>query len=105
MNTGVSYRATLSFVIKSIRHAGLRKFYETGSKAGINPQHADRLRMQLATLATAATVDDINLPGYDFHAPTGDKAGRWAISVNKNWGLTFEITGDDIENLDYEDYH
>ena len=28
-------------MIKSFRHAGIEKFFFTGSKAGIQPKHAD----------------------------------------------------------------
>jgi len=30
-------------VIRSFRHKGLRQFFETGSKAGIQPAHSARL--------------------------------------------------------------
>ena len=35
-------------MIQPFRHKGLRRFYETSSLAGSQPQHAKRLRMQLA---------------------------------------------------------
>jgi proteic killer suppression protein len=50
-------------MIKSFRHKGLKKFYDTGSVAGIQPQHAKRLRMQLAALNTANDIDDMDIPG------------------------------------------
>ena len=31
--------------------------------------------------------------------------GRWSISVNANWRLTFEFKDGDVYLLDYEDYH
>jgi proteic killer suppression protein len=34
-------------VIKSFRHVGIENFFRTGSKAGIQPKHAKRLRLQL----------------------------------------------------------
>jgi plasmid maintenance system killer protein len=37
-------------VIRSFQHAGLEKFFTTGSKAGIQPAHAKKLRRQLFAL-------------------------------------------------------
>jgi proteic killer suppression protein len=34
-------------MIESFRHSGIERFYRTGSKAGIQPKHARRLRLQL----------------------------------------------------------
>jgi proteic killer suppression protein len=78
-------------MIQSFRHKGLRRFYETGSLAGIQPQHAKRLRMQLAALDTAHVMDDMNIAGFRLHALKGAEKGRWSIWVNGNWRLTFEF--------------
>jgi proteic killer suppression protein len=44
--------------IRSFRHAGIEKFYLTGSKAGIQPKHADRLSVQLLALNNAKSAKD-----------------------------------------------
>jgi toxin HigB-1 len=92
-------------VIKSFRHKGLQRFYETGTKSGIQPQHAARLRLQLAALDTAQAVADMDIPGYRLHALKGRLKGRWSISVSGNWRLTFEFKDGNVHILDYEDYH
>ncbi len=92
-------------VIKSFRHKGLRTLFESGSAAGVQPKHAKRLRMQLAALDTASTVEDVDLPGWRLHALKGGMAGRWSISVNGNWRMTFEFREGNAYVLDYEDYH
>ena len=92
-------------VIKSFRHKGLRNLFETGSAAGVQPAHTKRLRMQLAALDTAYTVDDMNVPGWRLHPLKGELAGRWAITVNGNWRVTFEFREGNAYVLDYEDYH
>jgi proteic killer suppression protein len=92
-------------MIQSFRHKGLRRFYETGSLAGIQPQHAKRLRMQLAALDTAHVMDDMNIAGFRLHALKGAEKGRWSIWVNGNWRLTFEFRDGHAYILDYEDYH
>ena len=92
-------------MIKSFRHKGLRKFYETGSASGIQSKHSRRLRLQLAALDTASSVDDMSIPGYRLHPLKGKSRNRWSIWVSGNWRLTFKFTGSDVELLDYEDYH
>ena len=92
-------------MIKSFRHKGLRRFYEAGSVAGIQPQHASRLRMQLAALETAVTIEDMDIPGFRLHPLKGRGRGRWSIWVNGNWRLTFEFHDGNAYILDYEDYH
>jgi len=92
-------------VIKSFRHKGLRLFFETGKKSGIQANQATRLRLQLAALDTAQTIDDMDVPGYRLHPLKGRMKGRWSISVSGNWRLTFEFEDGNINILDYEDYH
>lgn len=92
-------------MIASFRHKGLRKYFEAGSVAGIQPKHATRLQMQLAALNTAETIDDMDIPGFRLHALKGGDKGRWSIWVNGNWRLTFEFENGNALILDYEDFH
>jgi proteic killer suppression protein len=92
-------------VIKSFRHKGLKRLYETGSTAGVQASPAKRLRMQFAALDTAQTIDDLDIPGFKLHPLQGKLKGRWAISVSGNWRITFEFREGNAYILDYEDYH
>ena len=92
-------------MIKSIRHKGLAKLFESGSTAGVQASHAKRLRLQLAALDTAQTLDDMDIPGFGLHPLKGKLKGRWSILVNGNWRLTFEFKDGNVYVLDYEDYH
>ncbi len=92
-------------MISSFRHKGLRKYFESGSAAGIQPTHAKRLKMQLTALDTAETIDDMVIPGFRLHALKGSDKRRWSIWVNGNWRLTFEFENGNAFILDYEDYH
>lgn len=92
-------------MIISFRHKGLQHFYETGSKAGIQAHHAPRLQLQLSALKRAKQPADMDVPSWRLHPLRGDLDGQWAIWVDKNWRLTFRFTGEDIELLDYQDYH
>jgi proteic killer suppression protein len=92
-------------MIASFRHKGLRKYFESGSVAGIDPSHAKRLKMQLAALDTAVAIEDMDVPGFRLHPLKGIDKGRWSISVNGNWRVTFEFENGNAFILDYEDYH
>jgi toxin HigB-1 len=92
-------------VIRSFRHKGVERFFLTGSKAGIQPKHAARLRILLTTLNLTSTPFDMNREGWDWHALKGDLKGHWAVTVNGNWRLTFAFEGTDAILVDYQDYH
>ena len=92
-------------VIKSFKHKGLERFFREGSKAGIQPKHERRLRLQLARLDAARSAEDMNLPGWKCHALKGDLKGQWAVFVEKNWRITFGFEGEDAVLVDYQDYH
>jgi len=92
-------------MITSIRHKGLKLFFESGSKKGIQAGHENRLRLMLAALDTSTTIDDMDVPGYRLHPLKGKLKGRWSVSVSGNWRLTFEFKDGNVQLLDYEDYH
>lgn len=92
-------------VIKSYRHKGLKRFAETGSKAGIQPKHAGRLRRLLTALNVASVPQDMDAPGNQLHPLEGNLANHWAVSVSGNWRLTFSFDGEDVIFVDYQDYH
>ncbi|UYN83398.1 MAG: type II toxin-antitoxin system RelE/ParE family toxin [Microcella sp.] len=92
-------------MIKSFRHKVLHLLFETGSAAGVQPNHVPKLRMQLAALDSAQTIDDMSIPGFRLHPLKGGMAGRWSITVSGNWRVTFEFRDGNAYVLDYEDYH
>jgi proteic killer suppression protein len=92
-------------VIRSFRHKGLERFFSSGSKAGIQAKHADRLRVILGRLNVSITPQDMNLPGLDLHPLRGDRKGTWAVKVSGNWRITFTFVGKDADAVDYENYH
>jgi proteic killer suppression protein len=92
-------------VIRTFRHRGLERFFRVGSKAGIQPKHAKRLRLQLGRLDAAAGPADMDLPGWKLHPLKGELAGHWAVWVDENWRLTFAFEGPEAVLVDYQDYH
>ena len=89
-------------MIKSWRHKGLQQFFERGTKKGIQPHHAERLRRLLASLDAASGPADMNLPGWRLHQLS---TGHWSVWVNGNWRMTFDFDGENAILVDYRDYH
>ena len=92
-------------MIRGFKHKGLAKFFQTGSKSGIQAQHAERLELVLGRLSAATSPKDMGLPGLELHPLKGDRKGVWAVKVSGNWRVTFHFVGKDADDIDYEDYH
>lgn len=91
--------------IESISHKALCKFVETGkSKGVIEPR---RIQLMIALLLNAESIEELKIPpNFGFHALSGDRAGTYAMTVTRNWRLTFRLVDDDtIAELGLEDYH
>ncbi len=92
--------------IQSIRHKGLKRFVEDDNSKGLRRDLVDRIRNILTAIIVAEDLTSLqSLPGWRVHPLTGDRKGTWSISVSGNWRITFKLEGDDILNLDLEDYH
>lgn len=92
-------------MIQSFKHKGLEKFFLTGSKKGIQPSHAARLRLILGHLNASTRVEDMSLPGLMLHELTGNRVGTWSVRISGNWRVTFRFVSGHAQIVDYEDYH
>ena len=92
-------------MIVSFSRKGLKRFYISGSKAGIKPEHTEKLKRVLTSLDSAVCPDDMDLPSYVLHELKGERQGTWSVTVRANWRATFRFLGTDVELVNYEDYH
>jgi proteic killer suppression protein len=92
-------------MIRSFAHRGLQRFFERGSRAGIQPAHARRLRLILAALDAAGRAEDLLHAHVGLHRLHGALEGHWAVSVNGPWRLTFRIEDGDAWQVDSVQYH
>ncbi len=92
--------------IESIAHKGLRRFFETGNAKGLVGDVA-RVRKILAFIDAATSLEVLSQPpNYGLHLLTGDRAGTWAMTVTRNWRLTFGVNAQGaLIDMDLEDYH
>ena len=92
-------------MIIGFKHKGLERFFTRGTKAGIQAQHAARLRLILGALDAAVYPLDMDLPGLAFHELKGDRTGTWSVKVSGYWRVTFRFMDQDATDVNYEDYH
>lgn len=92
-------------MIVSFAHKELERFFLTGSAVGIQPKHAERLRLILAVINSAESIDGIRLPSLKLHKLKGDRKDIWAVTVQANWRVTFRFVNGNAEIVNYEDYH
>ena len=93
--------------IETVRNKALRAFLETGKPRGIDLRITGRIRNMVALLMAAKSVEELKAPpNFGFHWLVGDRAGTAAMTLTKNWRLTFKISENEtILDLDLEDYH
>jgi len=91
--------------VESIAHKALRRFAETGNPKGV--MEIERVRNMLAYIAAAGSFEELSVPpNFGFHPLTGNRKGRYAMTVSRNWRLTFtKVDEQTIADLDLEDYH
>lgn len=92
--------------IRNVSHKGLRRLYESDDPKGLPADTVGKLRKMLAFLDSIASEEEVrDVPTWKAHRLTGDRRGTWSLHVSRNWRLTFEIDGDELANINLEDYH
>ena len=95
----------ISHVIKSFRHKGLALLFQTGKKSGVQPNHAEKLRLILAAIDNATKPEDLFSANLGLHKLSANLKGLWAVKVSGNWRVIFRFEGADAVAVDYLDYH
>lgn len=91
--------------IKTFRHKGLKKFFNSGDKSGIQPAHSSKISLILDLLDGAVTPEDVDFPGSDFHRLKGNLKEFHSVHVNGNWTIIFRFENGDAHDVDLIDYH
>jgi proteic killer suppression protein len=92
-------------VIKSFKSKPLSDLWSTGKTAKIDGRMYKRILLRLEQMDAAETVEDLTLPGFNFHGLRGFVPKRYSIHVNGPWCITFEFNDGDALNIDFEQYH
>jgi proteic killer suppression protein len=92
-------------MIITFNHKGLEGFFVKGSYKAIPAQYSARIERILDRLDAIVAPEDMNLPGYKFHELKGRRKAVYSVSVSGNWRITFRFDGDNVIEVDLEDYH
>lgn len=92
-------------MIRSFRSKALKRYAETGDASKLSIVNLARLDKIMRALNVAKQADDMNVPGWCFHALKGKKKGRYAVDASGNWRVTFGWEGSSVVDVDLEDYH
>jgi len=92
-------------MIGSIKHRGLKRLYERGDRSKVSAEYVDKLRRILFALEQAATIEDIDLPGFRLHPLKENLRGWYAIIVRANWRVIFRFQAGWAYDIDLVDYH
>jgi len=92
--------------IRSFRHKGLKRLYEIGDRRGIRADLVAKLEDIIHAIEQARHVEQVALfPGWRLHPLKGARRGDWSVWVTGNFRLTFCVDGEDVRDVDLEDYH
>jgi toxin HigB-1 len=91
-------------VVASSRHKGLEELYLTGKTRRIGPEYLRKCVRILQSLEVATQPQDMNVAGYRFRGLRG-RPQRWSVHVTGNYRVTFGWSGENAEDVDFEDYH
>jgi len=91
-------------MIKSFKHKGLAELFERGQSRRVQPDLQARCLRRLEVLDQAESLNELNVPGFDFHGLRGNPK-RYSIHVNGPWCITFEWEGEEAFRVDLEQYH
>jgi len=91
--------------IRSIRHRGLRRLYESGDGRDLPAAQVEKISDILLAIDEAAHAKEVGLfPGWRLHPLKGELKGFWSVTVSGNWRIIFREEGDAFD-LDFVDYH
>lgn len=92
-------------MISRFRSRALAEFWHNNDRSGIRADWVGRVKLILDTLHAARQPGDMRVPGFKFHPLKGEREGTYAVTVSRNWRVTFCFRDGDAVDIDLEDYH
>jgi toxin HigB-1 len=90
---------------RRIKSSALRRYAKRGDASRINPKWLEKVRQILGALHAAVSPQDLDMPGFGFHELGRPRKGTYAVSVTRNWRITFKWDDAGPLEVDLEDYH
>ncbi|MBM3549684.1 MAG: hypothetical protein FJX54_22320 [Alphaproteobacteria bacterium] len=92
-------------MIGNFRSKALRRFWTKNDRSAVSASFRAKIQLLLVALNKARRPEDMAFPGSGFHALTGNLSGRYALTVSRNWRITFAFQDGNATDVDLEDYH
>ena len=92
-------------MIPSFRSKALKRYWARDDASDLRADWRGKVQRVMALLDQATEPSDLDLPGYGLHALTGNRAGRFSITISRNWRLTFPWIEGDAADVELEDDH
>ena len=92
-------------MIRTFKSKALAELWSKGRSAKIDAKMHRRILARLDRLDVSVRPEEMNLPGFDFHALHSFDPRRYSVHVNGPWCITFEFENCDAARVDFEQYH
>lgn len=92
-------------MIKTIKHKGLKRFWEKEDGSKLPAPQLPRIQKMLLSLNAATSREDMNLPGYHMHELKGDMKDHYSLRVTGNYRIVYRFEDEHAYDVDYTDYH
>ena len=91
-------------MVGEFRHTGLEEIYLTGKTRRIGVDHIRKCIRILQALEVASRPEELKIVGFHFRNLQG-KPKRWSVRATGNYRVTFGWSGENAQDIDFEDYH
>jgi toxin HigB-1 len=91
---------THSSMIRRFKNDGLRRFFEKGTSADVQPSVQARWLRRLGVLHAAAAPEQMDLPGYKFRTFDQFDPVQYAVHMIGPWWITFSFEGANAVDVD-----
>lgn len=94
-------------MIISIKHKGLKVYWETGSHRYLPQDQIIKIRLILDILNDTKQVpqDLIAFKNLGIHKLKGNYNNFWSLIVKENWRIIFRFEGENVYDVTFVDYH
>jgi proteic killer suppression protein len=93
-------------VIKSWRDKRTEQLFKLVTSKGFPAELVRVAKRRLDAIAAAETLGQLGaIPGNDLHPLSGDRAGQYAIRINKQWRVCFVWADGHAWDVEVTDYH
>ena len=90
--------------ISSFRHRGLQELFETGRSRRVGANYRAAAILIMDHLDAITDLQDC-VGVRAFHPLSGDRRGSYAMTVSRNYRITFRWDAPNVLDVDLEDYH